>query len=314
MIFRNTFRLLVSNFSNVWKVLLYYVICILLSLAVCTVIALPIIDKLNQANVFNDFFAILDNIFFAKPDATAISIEQVNENFWSVLNSNPQLNVNIVFLAIYILFVFPFLINLALLPMNEVVYGYMTSQSKYSFTVKFVKYLGKSALYSLVRFFVLLPVNAIILLLIYLMIRLVSLGSFLYFLLAICVLGVLLVFVALKYSFFSCWLPAVTVYNENPLVSIKTNFKSIFKKFGSIFSTSTLLVLLAFVVNFIFCVFSFTLSLLVTLPLTAFTFSIFGLVSFFSCHGMRFYVYPDYVVIPKTFEERDEINKIKYII
>ena len=314
MIFRNTFRLLITNFSNVWKSLLYYVICILLSLLVCTVIAMPIINKLNEANVFNDFFAILNNFFSSKPQTTAYSIDQVNETFWNVLTQNSQFIPNYVFLSFWIIFMFPFLLNLALVPNAEVLYGYMTSHVKYSWTVKYIKYIGKSLLYSLARFIVLLPLNVLIISLIYSIIKIATLGVFLYYLLDILLLGVLLCVVALKYSLFACWLPAIAVFNHNAFYALKTNFKCVFKKFFSIFSTCILLVIIAFVVNLIFAVFSFTLSLIITLPLTAFTFVVFNMVSFFTCQGMRFYVYPDTVVSPKTFEETDSIKKIKYVL
>ena len=63
MIFRNTIRLLLTNFSNVWKVLVYYIICIALTLGVCWSIATPIISKLAEANVFSDLSNLLNSFF-----------------------------------------------------------------------------------------------------------------------------------------------------------------------------------------------------------------------------------------------------------
>lgn len=314
MIFRNTFRLLFSNFSNVWKLLVYYLICIVLTFLVCGALALPIIEKLNQANVFSDFLAIVNNFFNNAPSNTALNLEGVWENFLQVINSNPQFTFNYVFLAIWLLFVFPFTLDLAQLPMGEVLYGYMTSQTKYSFTGRFIKTLKKSLLYSLVRFFVLLVFNVGIFTFIFLIIKLATMGNILYLMLDIALLACLLIVIAFKYTLFSCWMPAISVFDSNVFVALGQNFVVAFRKFGSIFSTSILLVILALVFNLIFGVFSFTVSFIVTIPITVFVFAIFQMVSFFSSQGMKFYVYPDMVISSKTFEEQMTIENTKYLL
>ena len=286
----------------------------MLSTVVCGALAFPIIQKLSQANVFNDFLTIVNNFFNNTPTSTAVSLQSVNQTFFDVLSSNTQFTFNYIFLAIWLLFVFPFTLDLAQLPMGEVLYGYMTSQTKYSFTGRFIKTLKKSALYSLVRFFVLLIINCISFGLVYLIIRLATTGNVLNLLLDGVLLACLLVVIALKYALFSCWMPAIAVLDSKVLVALGQNFSTVFRKFGSIFSTSILLVVLAMVFNLIFGVFSFTVSFIITIPITAFVFGIFQMVSFFSSQGMRFYVYPDMVISSKTFEEQMNIENTKYLL
>jgi len=313
MIFRNTFRLLLTNFSNVWKVLVYYIICIALTVGVCWSIASPIIAELNKANVFSDLGNLL-NSFFSEPTIAPITLREILTNAKDVFVSNAQFTPNYIIFIIWIFFVFPFTLDLAGLALGEVFYGYMTSQVKYTFTGRFIKNIGKGCLYSFFKYFAQILLNIALFAIFYLMIKLYSLGSFLYVLLDIALLALLLCVVAFKYTIFSCFMPSMAVLDCNVFKALEKNFKIVYKNFFRIFSNCITLVLTALVVNLIFCVFTFSVSLIVTLPLTAVVFVIFQMVSYFSSCGMRFYVYPDMFISPKKFEEQDKVKKVKYII
>lgn len=313
MIFRNTIRLLLTNFSNVWKMLLYYIICIAITFGVCWIVATPIVEELSQAKVFEDLGNFF-NSFFASPQGSVKGINDIINNAWQVIANNAQLKFNYIFFIVWLFVVFPFTLDLAQLALGEVLYGYMTSQVKYGFTGRFIKNIGKSCIYSLVRYFFMLVLNIIQFSLVVGIIKVASFGGILYLLLALLLLTLLICFVALKYTLVSCWMPSIAVLNCNVFMALKKNFKCVFKKFFNIFSNYLTLTITAVALNFMFCVFTFGVSLFVTLPLTAFVYVIFQMVSYFSSNGMRFYVYPDMFISPKRFEEQDSIKKIKYII
>lgn len=313
MIFRNTFRLLLTNFSNVWKALLYYIICIALTFCVCWSISQPIINELSKAHVFSDLGNLL-NSFFSTPQTAPYSINQIIDNAWGVIVSNVQFKFNYVFLIVWLLFVFPFSLNLAQLALGEVFYGFMTSQVKYGFTGRYIKNIGKSCLYTLVSYFVHFAFNALAIALFVAMIKLLTLGNFAYALLGVLLFAVLICLVSFKRTLFACFMPAMAVLDCNPFKALALNFRGVFKNFFRIFSNAITIVLTAIVVNLIFCVFTFGVSLIITLPLTAVVFVIFQMVSYFSSFGMRFYVYPDMFISPKRFEEQDRIKKIKYLV
>lgn len=303
-----------SNFSNVWKVLLYYLIVITLNIGVLALVSYPIFVKLNDAHVFTDFANIASHLFVQSTQATASSLEGLLQTIANVLTTNAQFTFNYIFLIVWLVFVFPFTMDLAGLAMGEVLYGFMTSKVKYGFTGRFIKNLGKSAVFSLVKYFVQLIFNVAILALLYLTIKVATMGSFLYVILALLLFACTIVFISLKLTLFSCWLPAIAVLNQNVFKALNFNFKSVFRKFFSIFSNILLLVILSFVLNLICAVFTFTVSLIVTLPLTIFLFVTCEMVSFFFSQGMKFYCYQDMVISPKTFEEQDGIKKIKYLV
>ena len=313
MIFRNTIRLLLTNFSNVWKVLVYYIICVALTIGVCWSIASPIIAKLSEANVFSDLGALLNSLL-SQPHVAPTTLHEILATAKNVILSNAQFTPNYIFFIVWLVFVFPFTIDMAGLALGEVFYGYMTSQVKYSFTGRFIKNIGKSSIYSLCKYFVQFLLNVAIFVLFYLMIKLYSYGSFLYILLDIGLLALLLCVIAFKYTMFSCFMPAMAVLDCGAFSALRKNFKIVFKNFFRIFSNCITLVITALVINLIFCVFTFSVSLIITLPLTAVVFVIFQMVSYFSSCGMRFYVYPDMFISPKKFEEQDKVKKVKYII
>ncbi len=313
MIFRNTFRLLVTNFSNVWKLLLYFVICISVSLLFCGVLAYPIIKELSEANVFSDLLSLINNFFTTTPVATARTFEEVNETIVTIMTES-QFTFNYIFLGVFVFFIVPLAFELAQLPMGEVIYGYMASQTKYSFSSRYFRSFGSSIKFSLTKYLVTVLFNLVSVLLIYCMVHLASLGNILYYFLDIIILGILVAFVSFKQTLFACFMPSIAVLQIGPFKALGQNFKYVFKKFGSIFSTSILLVLLSFAFNLIFCVFTLTIGLIVTIPLTVLVFVIFQMVSFFSAQGGRYYVYTDTLVSPKTFEEQIDIESIKYLI
>lgn len=313
MIFRNTVRLLLTNFSNVWKVLLYYLICFVITFGVCWGIASPIIDKLEEAKVFENFINLL-NSFFSKPQGIVYSFNDILDTAWDVIVSNIQFRFNYIFLIVWVVFVFPFTLDLAQLALGEVLYGFMTSQVKYGFTGRYIKCIGKSCVFSFFKYIVMFLFNFITFASFVGIIKMCTLGSAFYILLGILLLNVFLGLVALKYTLFSCWMPAMAVLDCNVFKALKQNFKSVFRKFLSIYSNCIALILTAVVLNLIFCVFTLSVSLIITMPLTAFVFVIFQMVSYFSSQGMRFYVYPDLFIVPKRFEEEDTVKKMKYLI
>lgn len=314
MIFRNSIRLLLTNFSTVWKVLVYYLICFTLTIGVCYLLAEPIVEQLTQANIFKDTIDIINNFFSNNPTTTAYTMSEVLNNAWTIIITNIQFKFNFIFLIVWLVFFFPYMLNLCQLAMGDVLYGYMTSQVKYSFTGRMIINLGRSAIFSLVRFLVFLLLNLAGLGLLVLAVSLAVTGVFGNILLALGVLTLLICFMAFKQTLFSCWMPALAVLGVGPFVALKRNFKSVFRNFFGFYSNFLLFTILAVVINLFCCVFTASVSLIITLPLTAFAFSVFQMVTYFTSQGMRFYVYPDMFISPKHFEEQDKIGKIKNIL
>ncbi len=314
MMFRNSVRLILSNFSNVWKLLLYYVICTVISLAILYPIASPIIAKLNAAHVFSDI-QLLFNGLFSQPDQIAVTADQIMVTIGEVLSANAdKFILNYVFFGIVVLAVMPFLYGLGELAISEVLYGFMTSQTNYSFTGCYIRNLGRSCLLQLTKMITVLPINIITVLSLYGVVKLLATGLIGNILLSVLICIVIVAFVAFKNTLFSCWTPAVAVHDVGPFKALKMCFRTVFHNFFSVFSTAIAVIVMAITVNFIFGLFTFTIAFVITLPLTIFVWYVFHMVAYFSNQGMRFYVYPDMFITPKRIKEQETIKKLKYYL
>lgn len=313
MIFKNTFRLIVSNFSSVWKLLLYYVICIALTVLVCGWFLVPLIRELSVAGVFASIVDFFSQIFSRPVAESAEVLSEIWSNIMEILQANVSLKFNSIFIMAWMLFVLPLTIKMGELACGEVLYGYMTSAVKYGFTGRYIKNFGKSFVFSLVSFFVGLIFNILMLTCFYFAVHFFIIGGFNIALAVLC-LALLCVLCALKIATFSAWMPSIAVLDLDAFRALKMNFKTIKRNFLSIFSNMLLFIIFAIVFNLVFAVFTATISLFITLPLTAFAFIVARMVAFFFSHGMKFYVYPDMVISPKTFEEQDCISQMKHLI
>ena len=313
MIFRNTFRLLFSNFSNVWKLLLYYFICFSITALVCSGFIMPIINELARDGILTKLWDIISNFFVIGPEASLVALHEVIVQTIAILSDNLTLKFFSIFTIIWLFLVFPITLDMAKIALGEVIYGYMTSQVKYSFTGRYVKNIGKGISYSALKYAVQLVFRALNIGVIVCFFQFLIKGGG-YVFLAMLVFALLLLLVALKRTLFSCWMPAICVLSEDAFSSLATNFKTSFRNFFVIFSNMLVLEIVAIVFNLIFGVFTATVSLIITLPITVFVFAIAEMTSFFSSRGMRFYVYPDMFISPKKFEEQDSISRIKNLI
>lgn len=314
MKFNNTVRLVLTNFSNVWKLLLYYIICVVISTLLLYPVVSPIFVKLSEARVFVELQTLFNGIF-SQPTGFIKAFYDILITIGQVLavNANTLLfNYILTFVLLYL--ILPFMFGLAELAVGEVLYGYMTSQTTYSFTGAYFRNFGKSCVYSLAKLPTRVVLNLIFSFAIYGIIRLLALGNIVYTLLGVLIFLACLVLYSFVITVFTCWMPALAVNGGSVYKAMFKGWRAVFRNFFSTFSNALAIVMCALVINFLFGVFTFTTALIVTLPLTVYSVTVYGMVAYFSNQGMRFYVYPDMFVTPKKIKEQETIKKLKFYI
>lgn len=315
MIFKNTVKLIISNFSNVWKLLLYYLLWFVVTFLVCYFLLSPIIVKLTEAGVFAEIRNLINSTTIGTTlDVIATKLNGIVDEITQILKANVQFIPNYVFLGIMIFFIFPFLLGLSELAVGDCLYGYMTSHVNYGFMGRFIKNIGPSMLYSLMQTILGLVFNGCIFAFIYLITYLARSGNNWFLFLDAIIFALVIAFSALRHTLFSCWMPTIAVMDENVFKAFGHNFTVLRHNFGHIYSNMLITCLIAWIINFLFALLTVDISLIITVPLTAFAFIVVQMVSFFTVRGMRFYVYPDFFITPKTFAEQDTIRRLKYII
>ena len=314
MKFSNTVKLVLTNFSNVWKLLLYYIICIALGVLLLYPIVVPIIDKLAEARVFEEL-QLLFNGIFSQPTGFIKSFDNILITIGQVIAVNANtLMLNYVLTLVLSFVIIPFLCNLAELAVGEVLYGYMTSQTPYGFVGSYFRNFGKSVLYSLTKLPFQIVFNIISYFAIIGIIKLFAMVEFLYVFLGVLLFLLYILLYTFKATVFSCWMPAIAVNDCSTYKAMIKGWATVFKNFFSTYSNALSIILCALVVNFLFGAFTFTTSLIITLPLTVYAMIVYGMVVYFSNQGMRFYVYPDMFVTPKRIKEQETIKKLKFYI
>lgn len=308
MMFRNSARLLFTNFDKMWKLLVYHILSIGLTFGFIAIfykdylsIAQYAYNETGLASVFQSGTIIGSGI--AK--ALTLIADFVIVFFKQLFATNIWKGIYFVFMAFYFL---PVLLNIGKYVTCEMMYGYMSSCRKQSFTGTFLKTLGSSIVYSLIKVIYSLPFNALIVLSMWGLTR-VDNPVFDYIMpFAFVILPALLM--AFKALFNAGWAPAKVVYNHNIFSSFTIGIRAVFRKVAAVFSTTFIFYLLAIVISMILGAYS----IIIILPIMSPMIYIFEMVMFFSSQGMRYYIDADNIISPKKLEEIDKIEDAKYLL
>ena len=310
--FKNSFKLLTANFSTVWKLVLYYLIVIALLVGLIYPVYDLILPALNAQGAITNLLETAKNLNISSNipqifNSIFSGLGLIFSAIFALFTTNFWLAFYIVFIVFYLM---PFLFGLADLPIQETLFGYMSSLTKYGFVNSYVRKLGKSALFQLFKCLIMLPVNALIIYVLYQTLSLTTVGGIMVYFLPFIFVIVFCLLLALKRTLFSGWVPAIVVYDCNMFIGLTRGFKALFRRFWKSLSTALIMMLCIFAVNYLFGTFAF----LITIPVSIMLLNVFEMVMFYGSQGMRYYVDLETIVTPKRLEEKDSFRKIKNII
>lgn len=311
MIFKNSLKLFVANFSVFWKLLLYKIIAIL----ICVLLLIPTFNAwsgaLSSVNFGELFVNFATNTVFVNTPGLLRNLFIVVEAFMEVLEILLSTNAFMLFYTLFVvLIVLPFLFGLSSIPSGEGLYSYMASLSKSSFSAAFVSKLGTSALYSLIRTLITLPFILLFLCGLYFLLSLSMQNGIIQVFLPIILVLYIVTLLAIFVTTLSGFMPATVVFNASPIKSFNKGFKAVCRIYFRVFSS-------IFVIFFFTTIFSSmltTFSLIALIPLASVAVLMLEMVMFFESQGMRYYVDLDSIVSPRKLEQCDKFDKVKNII
>jgi hypothetical protein len=315
--FRNSVRLLFSNFATVWKILVYKIIAAVTTVAIASIFAIKLVEVLNNNNFFEtakqefSAAAVNFNIYYILS-----SVATIINSFVDIVSANLSTVLGSLILTLITLVIFgSFLSSLSDLAVSETLNGYMSSNANYSFTAMFVKNFPKSIKLSLTKIFINLPINLLIIFLIYKMLpMLTSTNELVVIFSPFIIITLSTILMALNLTVFSGVVPAIIVHDAKILEGYKQGFVAVNRRFYKTFSTSAVIILTILVVNLFFLTLTGGASLIITFPSSIFLLAIFSMVMYYGSMGMRYYVDPETILTPKKLEEQDKVNKAKFII
>lgn len=308
MMFKNSFRLFCANFDKVWKYLFYQILCLGIVCALLAPFHKIIIGSLVGAWEGNDISSYFINGTFYGLNILHALTSLVNAaiNFFALMFSS-NIFCGIYFLVITVI-VGSILTGIGKYTVCEMMYGYMSSCAKTSFTGRLLGTLKRSLPYALMRALYSIPFNALILATFYGLTRVTD--EWFVYLLPIMIVLLPAIFFAIKEVFIAGWAPATIVFDENVFSSYKKGMVAVFRRGLKVFSTAFVL----FVLMLILVMITGMYSLIIIVPCICPLLSVFEMVAFFSSQGMRFYVDADTIKSPKKLEEVDKIKKAKYLL
>lgn len=312
MTFKNTFKLLLSNFSNTWKLLLYRIISVLCVLGLTTVVAWPIINVLIKENFFVNLQTSAEGLLFnLNIENIFVTIDGIIKNFYHIILDNGYLTQTFI-CGVVVTVVIAFLDGYAKVAISESCNGFMSSLTKYAFTNSYVSNFGKATLLNLSSLITSWPLTLAIWLGVYIFAsKLYTIMGVFAIILAIMILVILL---ALKHTLFGGWKPAMIVHNKSTFVSLSKGVGATCKRFFKALSNYLILVIVGLIINVFALTITAGVALFITLPISTVMFILADQVMYYEAMGMRFYVDSDHIISPKKLEQQDSIAKVKYII
>lgn len=308
MMFRFSVKLMFSNFTTMWKILLYYLIVFVIITALCVGLLLPTISffigKIHDVGLIDNIGGMAKS--FLRPsemggylDSFVSGLGQIANDF--IQDGGSMVYSTIMFVLIFILAYFLF--GLVKLPASYVMNAKMNSQLKLSFTATFLSKLGKSAKYTLSKMMFAIPLDLFI-------------GfSTLFMLYSIKVFGVFgltltsmyfVFMLAFRIGLFSGWLPAIVV-DELPIFkALKYGTKRAFTRFWRIVSSMIVFIYLYAIISLAMNLVTFGSASVMLIPIWTLYVSLFELCMYYGATARRYFVDYDTIITPKTLRDKNE--------
>lgn len=316
MIFRNSVKILFSNFNIVWKLILYFLFVFLLTASLLYLFVSPIIKMIVDAG----FLKILIEVYYNF--MSSLNLTQALESlslffedvFVFVVQNMAELWPYFLGIGFVALFLNLFMFNLSNYAICGSLNYYMGSLTKHGFFSSFKETFGQNVKMQLCYYITILPLRVLYVflfcssLILFRFSWIISLvGVF------VLIIGLILL-LALKYCLFATWIPTKIVTNYGVWKSFRFSLKMVFKKFGRVFGGAVGVVLTIFVLNVAFGLFTVFAGLIVSIPISFVFVAAFGMVVVYECQGMRYYVDIYNVITPKKKEAHDKFRDMKYIV
>lgn len=316
MTFKNSIKILFSNFNLVWKMLLFFVVVFAVMAFALYLIVEPIIQMIDAAGFFARFVDLYTD-FLSSLNLTGLfdSIAQLVDEIFVFIGENIS-TLWYSFLGAFVmgLGINCILCNLVNYACCNSLHLYMGSMTKQGFFTSLAEDYSKNLRIQIAYYFVTLPINLIGIVLLILSLQLFNISWAISLIAVFVIIIGFILFMSFKAVLFSAWIPTIVVMNYGIFKSLKVALKMTFKKFGRVFSTAIGIVLTLICVNMFFGLFSFMTGLLISIPISYLLCCVFGMVIVYEGQGMRYYVDIYNVITPHKKEVSDKLKDMLYIV
>ena len=312
MLFKNSFHLLIENFSLNYKFLLYKLIVWLIGLALAAALLYPTVRMVFTSAPFNDFVELFKDFFRAVASGDSAFLtgfaELLKDKTAALGTFLREKSNNVVFFcvsAVLIVLILRFLSGIGIFTFGNLVDSKMSSYARYSFSGAFIRNLGKACLWQVVYVPLSFIFDLFALALCYVVFLFLMIVISVHFISTIAALLISVVLLlcaqALKLTLVSNVVPAMVTDRLGLRAAFKKSFsfKNEKGRFGALFSTYLVTSLLILAVNVLFAVVTFGAALLITLPMSYLMLINIQFVSYYTYGKRRYFLSEDCIVKPK---------------
>ena len=288
MIYKNSMKLLTSNFSLVWKQLAYSLIRLTIILGLTMLVSRPIVNLLTEQGFFQSITTTWQSVY-TNTETFFVALKDCIQQFFSIISQHiGNLRASIVLFFIVIVIINAFLKYVGKYALTYVAHNNFTSLTKCNYSHSIISNIKNILKYSACRFLLDLPFTALKMLFIYIYCVMAQ-----DFVMAIVGITLMIVLFTITYAL------QISVYNGLAAEQISHNkhpFKSVLKTYSSskellkIFSNAIIVVVTIIVVNVIIGIFTVGAGLFITIPASMVLVVIFELISYYTQTKQRYYL------------------------
>lgn len=294
MIYKNSMKLLTSNFSLVWKQLAYTLLRLAIIIGLTILVSRPILDIL-AANGFAQSLAHLWESVYTNTLSFFPALKETIELFVSIIAQNlSQVWPFLLLFFLVTIVINAFLKNMGKYALTFVAHNKFTSLNKCGYSHSLVSNLANASKYALSRLALDVPFTTLKALCVVVYCK--ALNNW-----ALAIIGITLLMIIFTITYAL----QITIYNNLAVEQIanrKNSFKSAFrgyksqKDFAKVFSNAIIVVVTVLLVNIIIGIFTVGAGLFITVPASMALVVIFELISYYTTKQQRYYLSPTIIV------------------
>ena len=302
MLFKNSVNLFMENFKNVYKLLLYKAIMVVISFSLYSALLLPHVVEIIESSQMQTLVSNVKNLFVALFDGNSTTLhalrEEINLSVSALFAFVSSKTLTIILSVIGCGFVYlltRFVDTLGYFSFGQILGDKMETYGDTPFPSSYVKNLGRGSAYACVYVLTVFCYDVIVLAGCYfLFFYLLSFLSF--FVSLFLAVTAIVVANAVKLTLTSTWMPSMTA-DGYTLKQALSSWKNVKKKLRSgVFSTYLVSIYIIMVVNVIFGFATFGSALIFTIPASFFFLICLQYVNYYTLTGKKYFINYEQIV------------------
>ncbi|MCM1438425.1 MAG: hypothetical protein NC131_04345 [Roseburia sp.] len=306
MEFKHAFHVFVDNFSTTYKLLVYRLITLAITIGLSCAVLVPAVGciadtvqytalKTSFSTLWSDIFALnLENL-----QTSADAVKSASGAFKGMLSDKSWLVAVVAVCMCAVFFIDRFMVNVGNYVTGALIHDKMVMHTNTPFTYTLFKNIKKACLYSIIYTPIAFVYDALCLVIMWAIISMGFKGLSVTLIKIFLVAILFLVFSAVKYTFITDWLPSLIHSKMNNGKAIAYTFLRKGKRTGAVLSNALVLKLIVFALNVAAGLFTFGAGLLLTMPASSLILLSYNFVNYFDANEYKYFVDAYTVIGPK---------------